>query len=69
MKHVCDVSGVLLEVEYSGPSPVEIQSVRVLDADYRPVGPDLTLMLHDTLFLVAQDEAERFLSKLVAELP
>jgi hypothetical protein len=69
VKHVCDVQGVLLEVEYSGPPPVEIRSVRVLDSHYRPTGPDLTFLLHDVLIMTAQDEAERFLSKLAGELP
>lgn len=68
VKHICDVLGVLLEVHYSGPPPVEIKPVRVLGHDYQPTGPDL---LHDTL-LICEDapcEAERFLSKLVGELP
>lgn len=69
MKHIGDVNGVLFEVTYSGPPPVEIQSVHLLDVDYRPTGPDLTFLLHDTLVMTAKRDAERFLSKLIEELP
>ena len=69
MKHISDVQGVLFAVEYFG-SPPEIQSVHLLDADYSPVGPDLTFLLHGTLLLIADtSDAERFLSKLVEDLP
>lgn len=68
VKHICDVNGVLLEVQYSGPMPVEIQSVHVLGPDYLPTGPDLTFLFHDTLFLTGPSEAERFLSKLVEDI-
>ena len=69
MKHISDVNGVLFEVTYSGPPPVEIHSVHLLDVNYLPTGPDLTFLLHDVLVMTAEREAERFLSKLIEELP
>lgn len=69
MKYICDVNGILFEVNYLG-SPPEIQSVHLLGVDYLPVGPDLTFLLHDTLLLIPDtSDAERFLSKLVEEIP
>jgi len=67
--HICDIEGILFEVTYSGPPPVEIQSVYVLDENYRATGPDLTYLLANTLLMTGVDEAEKFLSNLVEELP
>jgi hypothetical protein len=69
VKHISDVNGVLFEVAYSRTPPVEIRSIHLLDASYRPIGPDLTHLLHELLIMTTQSEAERFISKLIEELP
>lgn len=76
MKHISDFLGVYLEVEYSEPKALGgplFESVRVLDENYAPVGPNLMSMLHNTLSLTGGElngsaEAERFLSKIAGEI-
>lgn len=67
--YLYETAGVTLRVEYVVDSDncLEFRNVRVLDTNYRAVGPDLTMFLHNMLLLVsdAPPECERFLSKLV----
>lgn len=50
--HIFELAGVLLNVQYSATKPdVTFHSVRVMDGDYKCVGPDLIPMLHNTLLL------------------
>lgn len=67
---VVDVQGILFQVEHVG-SPPDLHSVRVLDGDYRPCGPNLALLFHNLLMLddAASDEATRLLSIIVEDLP
>jgi hypothetical protein len=46
--HIHDSAGVSLRVEYTVASDgvLTFHNIKVLDADYRPVGPDLTPLLH-----------------------
>jgi hypothetical protein len=49
--YIADLCGVLLQVEYtlydcSGLAATEYQSVRLLDADYKPCGPELLTFMH-----------------------
>lgn len=63
-----DHGGTLFEVQYTWGSDnvPEIASLRVLDADYRPAGPNLAPFLDTMLIMVAPGEATPFLS-LVSE--
>ena len=47
--------GVSLAVEYS-PSQKVFEDVRVLDASYAPVGPNLKAMFHDLVLLEPDGE-------------
>ena len=67
--HIFEHAGVMLEVKYAPGVVPTFHTIRVLDANYRAVGPDLSPLLHDTLRMVAPGEAETFLSTIVAELP
>lgn len=75
-QHIFEHMGVHLHVEYSPGEQPEFHSVRVLDANYRPTGPDLTHFLHNTL-IPCDDEpsmgadmcARSLLSAIVEELP
>ena len=49
MIHLFDHHGTMLHVDYSPGTPITLHSVHVTDSMYRPVGPDLTIMLHNTL--------------------
>ena len=70
--HIHDSAGVSLRVEYAIASDgvLIFHNIKVLDADYRPVGPDLTPLLHTLLVLtnVNPPQGEHFLSTLVAEI-
>lgn len=65
-----EVRGVLFHVEYDPKLPITIHKVRTLGADYKPTGPDLTHLLHDTLLLEdgSDDEAVRFLSLITEDI-
>ena len=71
---IVEISGTLLHVEYVVDSDgvTNFKSVRTLDRNYRPVGPDLTPLLHGALRVTATEghfaEAESFLSSIVTEL-
>lgn len=70
-KAVVERDGVLLEVEFQDPQHVDgphIQSVRVLDAEYRATGPDLTPMFNNLFFLTSEEEGERFLTSVASEI-
>ncbi len=70
--HIHDSAGVSLRVEYAIASDgvLIFHNIKVLDADYRPVGPDLTPLLHHLLVLtnINPPQGEHFLSTLVAEI-
>jgi hypothetical protein len=60
--------GVLLEVKHTPDAGVcDIESVRVLDVNYRPTGPDLSRWL-DSLYLIRPDGATLLLSTLTEQL-
>jgi hypothetical protein len=78
MKQLVEHEGVMLEIEYSPEFPVasppqgpEITSARVLDAEYRPTGPNL-LHLLDKMYIEivtgADLEASKFLGVVATEL-
>jgi hypothetical protein len=75
MVHIYEHEGVMLRVDYEpGADGIPtFNDVRVLDADYRPVGPNLTNMLDSTLLMSPPDalgehSAMTFLSAIVEEL-
>lgn len=50
MVYVYEQAGVLLHVEYSEQEEVvDFHTVRVMDAEYRPVGPNLVELFHNLL--------------------
>ena len=69
---VVDYEGVLFEVQYDLPPPVEdgplINSVRVLGSDYAPVGPNLVFLFDKMFYLIKQDEGTKFLSMVSDQL-
>lgn len=75
MVHIFEHEGVMLRVDYDpGDDGVPtFHEVRVLDSEYRPVGPNLTNMLDSTLLMSPPDalggySAMTFLSAIVEEL-
>ena len=69
MRMVVDRSGVLFEVNYTKDVQcIFLNSVRVLDERYRPVGPNLASFLLETYTLVEPAVAENVLSTIVGEL-
>lgn len=66
-------SGVVMQVLYEDipPNVLEFKDVRVLDANYKPTGPDLTQFLH-TVCRIWQEKGETigesYLSVLVNEI-
>lgn len=75
MIHIFEHRGIYLRVDYEPTVPPTFNSVRVVDANYRPIGPDLQPLLHDTLLVTtpamggADAEAQTFLSSIVEDLP
>lgn len=70
-KQLFEHAGVLLQVQYEVVhDEVVFESVHALDADYRPVGPDLTSLLDDMLICDTPGcvEAQRILSKIAGEI-
>lgn len=75
MIHIFEHSGVMLRVDYTPGEEPTFHSIHVMDASYRPIGPDLTQLLHKTVLL--DDEpvegqlanAQPFLSAICEELP
>lgn len=79
MKQYVEHAGVMMEVVFTPPAPeipaLEFLSVRVVDQNYRAVGPDLMPMLHQLLVIrtppkddETRFDAETFLNFLVTEL-
>lgn len=69
--HLYEYAGVTLHVEYdvdAEDSVPTIQSVRVLDAQYQPCGPDLVDWLQRLVFMHTPEEGEAMLSVLAGEL-
>ena len=72
--HIFELAGVLLNVQYSATQPdVTFHSVRVMDGDYKCVGPNLMPMLHNTLLMTSRHgihaEAMTMLSAITEDLP
>lgn len=79
---VIERSGVMLQVEFVPPvsadEVISFNSIRVLDGDYRPCGPNLVQLLDPLLVLSPEHEgaqpgdtgvvAERLLSTLIDEV-
>jgi hypothetical protein len=72
---IVEHAGVLLWVEYDDVSPPTFNTVRVLDGEYRPVGPNLVPLLNDLVLILKPEaqvgeevEAERFLSNILTEM-
>lgn len=69
---VVDHDGVLFEVQYDLPEPVQagplINSVRVLGQDYAPVGPNLVYLFDKMFMLISQEEGTKFLSMVSDQL-
>ena len=74
--HIFEHNDTLLQVNFTrGDDGIPtFKSVFLLDASYRPVGPNLVPLLHDVMLVSEENEqgfreAETFLSHIVAELP
>jgi hypothetical protein len=68
---VYEVMGALFYVEYTKTEPISIHSVRVVDGEYRPCGPELALLV-DTVYTLRGDGnvaiAESLLAHLIGEI-
>jgi hypothetical protein len=63
--------GVVLRVEYHIDGPdVVFDDIRVLDTDYRPVGPDVKQFLDGLFLLLVEDPptGEKYLSIITGEI-
>lgn len=76
ISHIFEHNDTLLLVNFvREPDGVPtFKSVFVLDAEYKPVGPNLVPLLHDVMLVSEENdegfrEAETFLSHIVSELP
>lgn len=73
MIHIFEHKGVLLHVDYEPGEPPTFTCVRVMDAHYRPTGPDIQILLDDAFVLGDHTdadgclEAETFLQRIVGE--
>lgn len=74
MIHIFEHRGVMLRVDYAEGAEPTFNDVRVLDANYRPVGPNLTPLLDNTLLMNDKPDdqgefsAATFLSAIVEDL-
>ena len=69
VRMVVERTGVLFEVQYRRDAQrILLEGVRVLDPQYRPVGPNLAVFLHETYTLVEPSVVESVLSTIVGEL-
>ena len=72
MNHIFEREGIMFDVQYRrGPDGVpSFGAIRVLGADYRPTGPDLTSMLTGMLlWSMPGKEVDHVLSHIAGELP
>ena len=61
--------GVLIRVEYEPDGDtIEFVNARLLDVDYRPVGPNLCEFLHSLVRMTSADTAERYLQQITEEI-
>lgn len=69
-RHIHEADGVLFEVLFAlDPDNVPcIASIRVIDAGYQPVGPNLATLLHSCLVMTSYDECIPFLSRIAEEI-
>lgn len=75
-KYIFEHCGVMLHVDYTtSPSGMpEFHNIQVMDGNYRPTGPDLRPLLHQTLIIDRQPkrgdrfDAQTFLSAIAQEL-
>lgn len=80
LRHIYEHAGIMLDVQYTNDSSAQdgmptFHSIRVMDSNYRPTGPDLRPMLHNTL-IILQDpqpglrlDAYTLLTCIAEELP
>lgn len=69
--HLYEFAGITLHVEYAfnaDDGVPTINSVRVLNADYQPCGPDLIDWLQRLVFMHTPEEGEAMLSIVVGEI-
>lgn len=62
-----DESGVMLHVEYDPVPPLTFTSVRAIDPEYKPVGPDLTPLL-DNMYTIVDGTGAYFLTRVFQEI-
>lgn len=64
-----DKSGVCVRVEYDPTqTPYEIVSMRVLDADYHVVGPNIMGMLDQLFVLTTDGTGDPFINQITKEI-
>lgn len=68
--HLYEFAGITLHVDYAmDPDDLpNIQSVRVLGADYQPCGPDLCDLLVRLVFMHSPTHGEAMMSVIVGDL-
>lgn len=67
---VVEYAGVMFRVEYEEhpEDPITFYTVHVLDAAYRPVGPNLVALMDGMLIMTNATEAEPLLSRIAEEI-
>ena len=67
--HIYERAGVLLSIDYLPGEEPTFNSVRVLDADYRPTGPELRDLFHELFVLTGPSDGSHLLSLVAEDLP
>ena len=62
-----DESGVMLHVEYDPEHPISFKTVRALDPEYKPVGPNLIPLL-DNAYTIIDGTGMYFLTRVFQEI-
>jgi hypothetical protein len=69
---VYEVMGTLFFVEYTRTAPISIHTVRVVDGDYKPCGPELAILADNIYTLQSNGPlrmlAESLLAHLIGEI-
>lgn len=68
MKQLYEREGVILEIDYDLEPDTVVNSVRVLDANYRATGPNLVAFLDEMFVLTSADSGSKFFSLVADEL-
>jgi hypothetical protein len=69
MRHIYEHGDVMLGVEYTpGHDVPTFHDIRVLGADYQPVGPNLVHLLDESYIKLSDDTAQHFLTRIVEEI-